>query len=507
MTSSGRHEISLREGLGAFRKLPWVQVAVADALATAYQIGTKYPNYTTHAVRLHFAFNFNKTHLADQFTLVSGTLLPHVTMATSLTTFTNKDPPILPSDFSQAFINRSGGAALAAQPASLLRLPLMSTASFADEVLSITQKRSATLYNDTVCFEELDSLRHLHHPERSGAPLLFSPSNICGSTGEPMSVLETKGSDVDGVLTGIVCRTCMGMFPKQKLLVCSKCRSNITRYCSRECQVKDYPRHKQMCKEDTATLQRLEISSMTSSGRHEISLREGLGAFRKLPWVQEAMADALSAAYQIGTGNSTHTTHVVRLHYAFNFNKKHLADQFTLVSGTLLPHAPMAKILTTFTNKHPAITPSFFSQEYLNRSGGAALAAQPASLLRLPLISTASFADEVISITQKRSATLYNDTVLREDPKTQAILSKLPTSMRPVVVPPPSWDWVGAMRKKLERKGSPVEAALMGGMEAWRDRQRWLEEGVPEAYVDKVSVYITNLRKTYGWEGPDDDDD
>ncbi|KAL8277936.1 hypothetical protein RQP46_009755 [Phenoliferia psychrophenolica] len=442
MTSNGRHDISLREGFAAFRKLPWVQEAITEALAVAYQIGTEHPLHTTHVVRLHYAFNFNKKHLADQFTLVSGTLLPHAHMSEILTNFSNLVQPLSPSLYSQECLNERGGPAMAAQPALLLRLPLVSTASFSDEVMHITKKRSGTRHSHTILREDPQTHQHLK----------------------------------DSFPTGIM----------QPVL-------------------KDWPRHKQMCKKEAATLDQLEQHSMTWSGRHIISLHDGLRAFRKLSWVQEAIGTALSAAYQIGTDHASYTTHVVRLHFAFNFNKKRLADQFTLISGTLLPHAPMAEILTELSGRDPAIQPSAFSQEHLNRIGGAAVASLPASILRLPLISTAFFADEVLHIANGDSGTWLIDTILREDPKMRnEVLIGLPPAMRPVVVPPPSWDWVGAMRKRLQRKGAPLEPDLKESMAA-RSRQRCLEQGVQSEYLEELSMYITKVRQTYGWNGPEEE--
>lgn len=165
----------------------------------------------------------------------------------------------------------------------------------------------------------------------------------------------------------------------------------------------------------------------------------------------------------------------------------------------------MAKFLTEVSGRDPAIQPSAFSQEHLNRIGGAAVASLPASTLRLPLISTASFADEVLHIANGDSGTWLIDTVLREDPKMRnEVLFGLPAAMRPVVVPPPSWDWVGAMRKRLERKGAPLEPGLKESMAA-RSRQRCLEQGVQTEYLEELSMYITKVRQTYGWDGPEEE--
>ncbi|KZT66486.1 hypothetical protein DAEQUDRAFT_758711 [Daedalea quercina L-15889] len=59
------------------------------------------------------------------------------------------------------------------------------------------------------------------------------------------------------------CRQCMAREPMVKLFVCSKCKKIY--YCSRECQKKDWPLHKDSCKDIAELNKRIELLSLTNT--------------------------------------------------------------------------------------------------------------------------------------------------------------------------------------------------------------------------------------------------
>ncbi|KAL8290307.1 hypothetical protein RQP46_003246 [Phenoliferia psychrophenolica] len=141
MTSEYRHELPLREGLGQFRKVRWVQKAVKAALLLAYGIGIrKHPKHTTHVLRIHFSFNFKESAIEDQFTFYKATLESHSATAKALDDL-GIDGGHSANDFCQVELRRLGGSAIAALPPDSILMPIVFTASFGDEVLHITKKR------------------------------------------------------------------------------------------------------------------------------------------------------------------------------------------------------------------------------------------------------------------------------------------------------------------------------------------------------------------------------
>ncbi|KAL8290306.1 hypothetical protein RQP46_003245 [Phenoliferia psychrophenolica] len=127
----------------------WVQQAVNAALILAYGIGTRrHPKHTTHVLRIHFSFNFLEKAVEDQFTFFEATLESHSATVDALDAL-KLDSVHSTNDFCQAELKRIGGPAIAALPPSNILMPVVFTASFGDEVMHITKKRSATRYNDT----------------------------------------------------------------------------------------------------------------------------------------------------------------------------------------------------------------------------------------------------------------------------------------------------------------------------------------------------------------------
>ncbi|KAH9841137.1 uncharacterized protein C8Q71DRAFT_440672 [Rhodofomes roseus] len=59
------------------------------------------------------------------------------------------------------------------------------------------------------------------------------------------------------------CRQCFSREPMVKLFVCSKCKKIY--YCSRECQKKDWPLHKDACKDIADLNKKIELLSLTNS--------------------------------------------------------------------------------------------------------------------------------------------------------------------------------------------------------------------------------------------------
>lgn len=63
----------------------------------------------------------------------------------------------------------------------------------------------------------------------------------------PCSCLDEKYQEVKSVSKVNLCRNrnCCRLEKRRKLLYCAAC--NTVNYCSRECQVEDWPRHKKSC--------------------------------------------------------------------------------------------------------------------------------------------------------------------------------------------------------------------------------------------------------------------
>lgn len=193
----------------------------------------------------------------------------------------------------------------------------------------------------------------------------------------------------------------------------------------------------------------------------------------------------------------------MRLDYSFNFNKKNLADQFTLVSARLVTHAACADELNAYIRKSPPHHKREYGQVYLNENGGPALAALDSSMLRMPLITTAEFGDEVIAITKARSGTQFCDTVCRKEPQAQSAAAMFPPGSLPNLIPPPNWDWVGALKTRMARKGAQVRLPNGGLSEAAvREKRRLINMGAPAPMVEKIWGIVANIRQDFGWEGP-----
>ncbi|KAL8276944.1 hypothetical protein RQP46_010672 [Phenoliferia psychrophenolica] len=171
-----------------------------------------------------------------------------------------------------------------------------------------------------------------------------------------------------------------------------------------------------------------------------------LAKFKKLDWVREACIAACHVAFRIGTKKPLHTTHVVLIHYEFDHSQP-LARQFRVTGAELLTHKEMAATYDTMS------TPG--------------------------LHGTLDWIEEM--------SKLIDD-----------------------ILPPPSYDWVAALRDKIALGGPPLErpgAFSKGRVQTGRDlrEQRRVRERT-DLHGDDLKLamqLLTNCRDVLGWDGPD----
>ncbi|KAK4705832.1 hypothetical protein P7C70_g364, partial [Phenoliferia sp. Uapishka_3] len=152
------------------------------------------------------------------------------------------------------------------------------------------------------------------------------------------------------------------------------------------------------------------------------------------------------------------------------------------------------------TGPHSPRSALEYSQSQAKKDGGPAMATLPESYLRMPLVSTASFAEDVLHITKKRSATEYRDSYVSADLDLSS-LSSFPSGSLPEVIPPATWDWGGALKTRLERKGQVGGATPMDGRSgpAWREQQRLITVGAPEELIRQLWACAATVRANFDW--------
>ncbi|KAH9917464.1 uncharacterized protein B0H18DRAFT_1214570 [Fomitopsis serialis] len=106
-------------------------------------------------------------------------------------------------------------------------------------------------------------------------------SPILGALGVPSWLAERQDTDKTIHRHNKTCRQCQAVEPIVKLSVCGKCK--MFYYCSRECQRKDWPLHKNACKDFANQNEELEL----------LSLLDAPAAQRQKDWNACKLADRL----------------------------------------------------------------------------------------------------------------------------------------------------------------------------------------------------------------------